>query len=140
MTMDFSASIVRAAGQPAPRNRPFDGIDILELIEKKQPVRKRTLFWRARRGQSTRKAVRDGSLKYIWEQNGDDIKEHLFDLEQDPMEKNNLISSRKEAAQKLKLLLKDWEEKVNPVRKLGWGFKPHPRHMLFTPQRAGLSF
>ena len=116
MTMDFSASIVRAAGQGAARNRPFDGIDILELIEKKQPVRKRTLFWRARRGQSTRKAVRDGSLKFIWEQNGDDIKEHLFDLEQDPMEKNNLISSRQEAAQKLKLLLKDWEEKVKDKR------------------------
>ena len=116
ITMDFSRSIVRVAGAKPPMNRPFDGTDILELIEKKQPVRKRTLFWRARRGQSTRKAVRDGSLKYIWEQNGDDIKEHLFDLEQDPMEKNNLFSKRKEAAQTLKLLLKDWEEEVKHKR------------------------
>jgi len=116
MTMDFSASIVRAAGKIAPRNRPFDGIDILQLIETKRAVRERTLFWRARRGQSTRKAVRDGSHKFIWEQDGDKIEEHLFDLEQDPMEKNNLISSRQEDAQKLKLLLKNWEEKVKHKR------------------------
>ncbi|MFQ6035266.1 MAG: sulfatase-like hydrolase/transferase [Sedimentisphaerales bacterium] len=116
MTMDFSASIVRAAGQPAPRNRPFDGIDILELIEKNQPVRKRTLFWRARRGQWTRKAVRHGALKYISLAKGDDVQEYLFDLEQDPMEKNNLISSRTKVTRTLKLLLKDWEEKVKHKR------------------------
>ena len=114
--MDFSASIVRAAGGKAPPNRPFDGIDILRLIETNQPIRKRTLFWRARRGQWTRKAVRHGALKYISLANGNDIQEYLFDLDQDPMEKNNLISSRKETVRKLKLLLKDWEEKVKPER------------------------
>jgi len=116
MTMDFSASIVRAAGEKAPRNRPFDGIDILRLIETNQPIKERTLFWRARRGQSTRKAVRHGDLKYISLQKGDDMQEYLFDLEKDPMEKNNLFSTRKEAVQKLKLLLKDWEEKVKHKR------------------------
>jgi N-acetylgalactosamine-6-sulfatase len=116
ITLDFSRSIVRAAGTKPPRNRPFDGIDILQAIETNQPVQKRTLFWRARRGQRTRKAVRDGFLKYIRLQEGDDIEEYLFDLKQDPAEKNNLFTEREEDVRKLKLLLKDWEEKVKHKR------------------------
>ena len=124
ITMDFSRSIVRAAGTKPPENRPFDGIDILQALQTNQPVQrvpakrgpKRTLFWRARREQWTRKAVRDGSLKYIRLQEGDDIKEYLFDLEQDSVEKNNLLSEREEDVRKLKLLLKDWEEKVKHKR------------------------
>ncbi|MCH7556922.1 MAG: sulfatase-like hydrolase/transferase [Planctomycetes bacterium] len=130
MTLDFSRSIVRAAGTKPPRNRPFDGIDILQTlsavlrtpygghlsVETNQPVQKRTLFWRARRGQRTRKAVRDGFLKYIRLQEGDDVKEYLFDLERDPAEKNNLFSERKEDVQKLKMLLKNWEQEVKHNR------------------------
>jgi len=116
ITMDFSRSIVRAMGAKPPANRPFDGIDILELIETNQPIQKRTLFWRARRGQRTRKAVRDGSLKYIHLQDGNDIEEYLFDLEQDPAEKNNLLSKRKDDVRRLKTLLKNWEEKVKRKR------------------------
>jgi len=87
ITMDFSRSIFRAAGAKPPENRLFDGIDILRAVEIKQPVQKRTLFWRVRRGQWTKKAVRDGSLKYILLQEGNDVKEYLFDLEEDPAEK-----------------------------------------------------
>jgi N-acetylgalactosamine-6-sulfatase len=116
ITMDFSRSIVRSAGAKPPKNRSFDGIDILRAVETNQPVQKRTLFWRARRGQRTRKAVRDGFLKYIRLQEGNDVKEYLFDLEQDPAEENNLFSERKEDVRKLKILLDDWEEKVKHKR------------------------
>lgn len=116
ITLDFSRSIVRAAGSKTPKDRPFDGIDILRAIETKQPLQKRTLFWRARRGENTRKAVRDGSMKYIRLQKGNDIKEYLFDLEKDPAEKNNLLSEREKDTRNLKLLLEDWEEKVKPNR------------------------
>ena len=116
MTMDFSRSIVRAAGVGPVKNRPFDGIDILEAVETNQPVRKRTLFWRARRGDRTRKAVRDGSLKYIRLKEGDKISEYLFDLEQDPAEKNNLLDSHGEDVRRLKMLLKNWEEEVKHKR------------------------
>lgn len=116
MTMDFSRSIVRIAGTRPPADRPFDGMDIVQAVETNQPIRKRTLFWRIRRGQATRKAVRDGSLKYVWLQDGDDVKEYLFDLERDPAEKNNLLDSRKEDAQRLKMLLKNWEQEVQHKR------------------------
>ena len=112
MTMDFSASIIRAAGTKPPSARPFDGIDILQKIQTKASVQERNLFWRARRGPRTRKAVRSGSLKYIYQQNANDVKEYLFDLRRDPAEKNNLLSIRKEDGERLKVLLKDWEDKV----------------------------
>jgi N-acetylgalactosamine-6-sulfatase len=116
ITMDFSRSLVRSAGAKPPENRSFDGIDILRAIETNQPVQKRMLFWRARRGQQTIKAIRDGSLKYIRVQDGNEVEEYLFDLEQDPAEKINLFNERKEDVQKLKTLLADWEEKVKHNR------------------------
>ena len=116
MTMDFSASIIRAAGTKPPPDRQFDGIDILRKIQTMASIQERTLFWRARRGPRTRKAVRSGSMKYIFMQNANDLKEYLFDLKQDPAEKNNLLSEREEDVKRLKMLLKKWEDKVKHKR------------------------
>lgn len=116
MTMDFSCSIVRAAGAKPPAGRAFDGMDILQAVAMHSPVQKRTLFWRARRGDWTRKAVRAGSLKYINLQNGDNVKEYLFDLERDPAEKNNLFNEQEENVLRLKKLLYNWEQEVRPKR------------------------
>jgi arylsulfatase A-like enzyme len=116
ITMDFSRSIVRAAGTRPPPNRPFDGIDILREVEGNKPAGQRTLFWRARRADRTRKAVRDGSLKYIHLQEGDDVREYLFDLERDPAEKNNLFEEQPENVRRLKKLLQNWEQQVKHER------------------------
>ena len=116
MTMDFSRSIVRAAGAKPPAGRAFDGMDILQEVATNQPVQQRTIFWRARRAERTRKAVRDGSLKYIRLQDRDDVKEYLFDLERDPAEKNNLFIEQPENVLRLKSLLHNWEQQVKHKR------------------------
>jgi len=116
MTMDFSRSIVGAAGAEPPAGRAFDGMDILQAAATNRPVKKRTLFWRARRAERTRKAVRDGSLKYISLHDGDDVKEYLFDLENDPAEKNNLFNEQPENVRKLKMLLQNWQQEVKHKR------------------------
>jgi len=116
ITMDFSRSILAAANTAPPPDRPFDGIDILAALTAKKPIRERTLFWRARRAPWTRKAVRHGSLKYIRLQNDKEAKEYLFDLADDPAEKNNLLRTRKEDARKLKAILKSWEQQVRHNR------------------------
>jgi N-acetylgalactosamine-6-sulfatase len=116
MTMDFSRSIVGAAGAKSPAGRAFDGMDILWAIATNRPVQKRTLFWRARRAERTRRAVRDGSLKYIRLQDGDDVKEYLFDLERDPAEKNNLFNDQPDNVLRLKTLLQNWEQEVKHKR------------------------
>ena len=46
-------------------------------------------------------------LKYIRLQEGDDIEEYLFDLEQDPAEKINILGKRKEDVRKLKNIVKE---------------------------------
>jgi hypothetical protein len=60
--------------------------------------------------------VRDGSLKYISLQNGNNVKEYLFDLKRDPAEKNNLLSEQPENVLSLKTLLKNWELEVKHLR------------------------
>jgi N-acetylgalactosamine-6-sulfatase len=94
ITFDFSASIVRIAGAKVPKGRQFDGIDILKLVEIGQPPQKRTLFWRGRRGDRTRWAVRDGDMKYIRAASAGRSEEYLFDLKDDVGETNDLLEKR----------------------------------------------
>ena len=78
--------------------------------------RARTLFWRARRGQRTWRAVRDGNLKYLTRQDGDKIEQHLFDLAADPAEKTDLLADRPADADRLRSLLTKWEQEAKPRR------------------------
>jgi arylsulfatase A-like enzyme len=70
LTMDLSASIVRIAGAKISADRPYDGLDILDRLEKNQPLLPRTVFCRARRGNETWWAVREKTYKYVARQGG----------------------------------------------------------------------
>ncbi|MCZ6514469.1 MAG: sulfatase-like hydrolase/transferase [Acidobacteria bacterium] len=114
LTMDLTASIAGAAGVTP--SRPYDGVNILEDIAKNRPHRKRALFWRARRGGRTWKAVRDGSLKYLSRKDGDEFEEYLFDLKSDPGETSDLGATRKADLERLKGLMAKWEAEVRAIR------------------------
>jgi N-acetylgalactosamine-6-sulfatase len=116
ITMDLSASIARIAGARPPKDRPFDGIDVLERLEKRQPAEERALFWRGRRGDRTWWAARQGDLKYVARKEGDKKAEYLFDLRRDAGEKNSLLDQRGEDAVRLRRLLAEWEKAVQPRR------------------------
>jgi N-acetylgalactosamine-6-sulfatase len=116
LTMDLTASMVRAAGATPPVDRPFDGLDILQRLQSRQSPISRTVYWRARRGDQTWRAVRDGTLKYVSSQNNKGLEEHLFDLDNDVSETNDLLANRPEEAARLKRLLADWEKQVQPRR------------------------
>ncbi len=116
ITMDFSASIVRIAGATVPRGREFDGLDILKLVETGRPPRKRTLFWRGRRGDRTWRAVRDGDLKYIRRTGGGRTEEYFFDLKEDVGETRSLLEERPEEVRRLKAMLTGWEKQVQHAR------------------------
>ena len=115
MTMDFSASIVQIAGAHSPRLRSFDGMDIILHVREQKSVMHRTLFWRAKRGNRTCKAVRDGDMKYMCESDNGKISEYCFDLKKDPSEKDNLINN-KVLVDRLKEKIHTWEVQVKPVR------------------------
>jgi N-acetylgalactosamine-6-sulfatase len=116
ITMDLTASIARIARVSPAENRPFDGIDILWYIQRERIPPTRRLFWRARRGERTWRAVRAGFLKYITRRDRDKLDEFLFDLNLDPQEKTDLLSGRKPAADRLRHLLAEWEAEVHPRR------------------------
>jgi len=116
ISMDLTASIAGIAGVAPAKERPFDGIDVLQELEAEWPAHKRTLFWRARRGERTWRAVRDGSRKYVSRKDGETVKEFLFDVERDPGEKTNLLAHRKGDAKRLKGLLAKWENEVRHSR------------------------
>jgi len=116
MTIDFSASIVRLAGGHVPSGREFDGVDIIKMLEERQPIQKRTLFWRGRRGERTWRAVRDGNRKYVSRTDGEQFEEHLFDLKTDISEQHDLASDQPQELARLKRLLAEWETEVKPVR------------------------
>jgi N-acetylgalactosamine-6-sulfatase len=109
LTFDLTASILAAAGCQPPADRPLDGIDVLGQIARGEPAADRSLFWRARRADRTWKAVRDGTLKYVWKEDGDQRSEYLFDLSEDVSEQNNLLEHRPETAAELKKKLSAWE-------------------------------
>ncbi len=113
ITMDWTATIAALAGVTAPKDRAFDGIDLLPLLSGKEPVKKRTLFWRRvdHTATKTHRAVRDGDWKYIDETSG---KQYLFNLADDVGEKNNLAGKMPEKTHALKKLVEQWEKEISP--------------------------
>ena len=60
--------------------------------------------------------MRDGDLKYLSKQDGDQFQEWLFDLGKDPAEKNDLLAARPAEAKRLRGLLAAWERDVRHSR------------------------
>lgn len=116
ITMDLTASIAAAAGVPAGKHPPLDGIDLLGHVAVGRPDVDRDLFFRNRRGDRTWRAVRSGQMKYLSKTDGDAFEEWLFDLASDPAEKTDLLARRVDDAARLKRLLAAWETEVRHTR------------------------
>jgi len=114
ITMDWTATIADMAAVSAPKDRPFDGIDLLPILSGKSPEVSRTLFWRRVEPKDPRihVAVRDGNWKYIEDkENGEHF---LFDLSKDIGEKNNLAMENPEICSQLKAKCAEWEKQMKP--------------------------
>jgi len=117
MTFDLTASMLAAAGCLSKVEKPLDGVDVLGRIAAGKPPVQRTLFWRARRGTRTWRAVRDGNWKYVSRSDKDGTSEWLFDLAADPSERHNRIDDHPREAARLKAALIAWEKDVQPARR-----------------------
>lgn len=106
--MDLTATMLAAA--VVKPMRPLDGEDLLE------PSQPRAVFWRYKRMENRRKAVRRGSWKLVV----DNGKEYLFYLGEDSEEKVNLVEQAGEEAAALRGLLRQWEEDVKAPRLQGF--------------------
>lgn len=113
--LDLTRSFLRIGGVGV-RGRGLDGIDILKHVEDGKADFGRTFYWRARRGDRTWRAIRDGDLKYVYKIEGGKEEEWVFDLSKDAAEEINLLEKDSKAVKALKAKLVKWEKSVRPRR------------------------
>jgi N-acetylgalactosamine-6-sulfatase len=110
LMFDLTASILAAAG--AKPSRKLDGEDLLAEWQGKRPAKPRTVFWRYRRLENTRKAVRHGDWKLV----DDNGKQELHHLAGDPYEEHDQLAAQPKIAADLREKLAAWEKDVRAPR------------------------
>ncbi|HEX6124422.1 MAG TPA: sulfatase-like hydrolase/transferase [Pyrinomonadaceae bacterium] len=109
ITMDWTATMVAAAGSGPDRTHPFDGEDITATLSLKRPVFDRSFFWRtARQG-----AMRSGNWKYIREGKN----EFLYDLSVDEHEQADFKDTEKATLEGLREGFKRWESQMQEYKR-----------------------
>lgn len=107
-TLDIASTVVGLAGLST--DKKLDGINLIPyLTGQNTNAPHGYLFWRF----WNQSAVRSGKWKFI---NAGNKGTYLFDLDNDPEEKNNLISKEPEVTWKLKKKLKSWAKELMPPR------------------------
>jgi arylsulfatase A-like enzyme len=110
ITMDLTATFLKAAGGTLPEDHPFDGIDLIPHLTGEKPVIDRTFYWRMDRTNRKMKAIRHGRYKYVDDGGTMDL---LFDLATDPGERVNLHYHHSGISADLKAKLKAWEAEMD---------------------------
>lgn len=118
LSMDWLPTILAATGMAAPAGKKMDGVNLLPVLKQEKEPFARTVFWRYKRLEARRKAVRSGDWKYVW----DTGKEELHNLAEDPDESKDLLGQRPEIAADLRKKLVAWEVDVRAPRLRDFGF------------------
>jgi arylsulfatase A-like enzyme len=108
ITMDWTATMIAAAGNKPGPDHPLDGLDVIGVLKGKQPNFDRTFFWRTRR----QGAVRSGKWKYI----RDGKIETLHDLSVDEREQANVAGVEAAVMERLRLLYAGWESEMQKYK------------------------
>lgn len=107
ITMDWTKTILSAAGAKTDKNFPLDGIDLMSILTGKKKMIPRTFYWRTFQ-RVKQKAVRMGEWKYLQDEKG----EYLFNLTADQEEKNDLKAKEEIIFKRLKKKYANWEKTV----------------------------
>jgi arylsulfatase A-like enzyme len=100
ITMDWTATMVAAAGGNTNSAYPLDGENLTDVFRGKRAVFDRTFFWRTHRQGSTRQ----GKWKYIREEK----KEFLFDLSVDEREQADFKDVSTQVFERLRNSFDKW--------------------------------
>jgi arylsulfatase A-like enzyme len=111
IVQDLTATILAATGSPVPPEARLEGIDLLPLLQPNAKPMERTLFFRVAARQQ--RAVRQGDWKLVV----DGGATMLFNLANDPGERNDLAKERLEIARRLRPLITEWEKDVDSEAK-----------------------
>lgn len=107
-TLDWTATMLAAAGASPQPPFSLDGIDLLPILTSRAP-RDRTVFWRM--GRERQSAVRSANWKFL--RDGDD--EFLFNLVLDPGERRDLKGEQRHRFEALRVAYGDWEKEMLPA-------------------------
>jgi arylsulfatase A-like enzyme len=126
MTMDWSATLLDAAGVPAAPGYPLDGVSLLPVLQQPGHGFHRPLYWRMNhRGQ---RALRDGDWKYLRVDGND----YLFNIPADERERANLAGREPARLAALQEAWMRWNDSMPPIPadatvSLGYSVKDMPQ-------------
>jgi len=104
ITMDWTATMIAAAGNKPDPKYPLDGRDMVNVLNGKQPLFERPFFWRTKR----QGAMRHGKWKYIREGKN----EFLFDLSVDEHEQAEFTMALPSKLEQLRAEFNKWESEM----------------------------
>ncbi len=109
MSMDWSATVLAAAGVAADPGYPLDGVSLLPVLQQPGQCFHRPLYWRMKhRGQ---RALRDGDWKYL-QVDGND---YLFNITADERERANLAGREPERLVALREAWSRWNDSMPAI-------------------------
>jgi arylsulfatase A-like enzyme len=109
MTMDWSATMLDAAGVAAHPDYPLDGVSLLPVLRDAGHSFERPLHWRMNhRGQ---RALRQGNWKYLRV----DGHDYLFDIPQDERERANQGKREPERLERMRQAWEDWNASMPAI-------------------------
>ncbi|MFO1200546.1 MAG: sulfatase-like hydrolase/transferase [Burkholderiaceae bacterium] len=107
-TLDVFPTVAAAAGVGLPRDRAYDGVDLLAQLAAGPRGGRAPLFWRT----DPIRAMRDGDYKYVQDLNG---AQFLYRLPDDPRETRNLAAGEAGRVAEMRARYGQWEaDKVAP--------------------------
>jgi arylsulfatase A-like enzyme len=126
MTMDWSATMLDAAGVAADPAYPLDGLSLLGVLREPSRTFRRPLYWRMNhRGQ---RALRDGDWKYLRV----DGHDYLFDIPADERERANRAPREPQRLARMRDAWEAWNTTMPAIPEdatvsLGYGVKDMPQ-------------
>jgi arylsulfatase A-like enzyme len=126
MTMDWSATLLDAAGVAADPAYPLDGVSLMPVLRDPTHTFDRPLHWRMNhRGQ---RALREGNWKYLRV----DGHDYLFNLAADERERANLAIREPQRLADMRAAWERWNDSMPPIPpdatvSLGYSAKDMPQ-------------
>ncbi|WP_246146965.1 sulfatase-like hydrolase/transferase [Seonamhaeicola marinus] len=127
ISLDLFPTILNAAGGDITKETQLDGVNLLPHIENSNSKPHEALFWRSVGGFEYAARVENYKLyKSAYK-----AKTLLFDLKNDPLERNDIAQANPEVVSKLEKAYAAWDAKnLEP----GW-VDPHPENVIKEEQR-----
>ncbi|MFC5607447.1 sulfatase family protein [Variovorax soli] len=126
MTMDWSATMLDAAGVPADERHPLDGVSLMPVLRDATHSFARPLHWRMNhRGQ---RALREGDWKYLRVDGND----YLFNIPQDERERANQANKEPGRLEAMRAAWEAWNDTMPAIPEdatvsLGYSYKDMPQ-------------